>query len=68
MRLALTVDSTSLLLLLLGYSEEGLCQIYGDRWLLCNKIPLKTIVQLQTLECETNCTSYMRITSKAVLE
>ena len=32
-----TLDSTGLLPSLLGYGEEHLCQIYGDRWLLCNK-------------------------------
>lgn len=35
------------LLLLPGYSEESLCQIYGDRWLLCNKVQQKTFIQAQ---------------------
>lgn len=47
----------SLLLLLLGYSEVRLCQIYGDRWRLCNKIQLKTSIQLHVLECKTKSKS-----------
>lgn len=38
MKLTVTTNSTSLLLLLLGHNEEPLFQIYGDRWQLCNKI------------------------------
>lgn len=29
-------------LLPFGYSEKHLCQLYGDRWLLCNKRQIKT--------------------------
>lgn len=57
----LTMRSTSLLLLLLGYSEERLFHTYGDRWLLCNKIQLKTSIQLQMLAYETNITCHKEV-------